>query len=100
MGNEGRKGKGVGREGFKLCRLVDLNFIGNVEGHDLFSNRVDVVVCDGFVGNVVLKTCESLARALTGWLKVELTRNAKRKIGALLAKNAFRTIAKRMDPDA
>ena len=100
IGTEDSKGNELTLEAFKLCKLIDLHFIGNVEGHDLFNNRVDVVVCDGFVGNVVLKTCESLARALTSWLKVELTRNPKRKIGALLAKNAFRTIAKRMDPDA
>jgi len=100
IGTEDTKGNELTLETFKLCKLVDLNFIGNVEGHDLFHNRVDVVVCDGFVGNVVLKTCESMAQALLGWLKRELTRNPKRKIGALLARNAFRTIARRMDPDA
>ncbi len=100
IGTEDTKGNELTLEAFKLCKLVDINFIGNVEGYDLFSNRVDVVVCDGFVGNVVLKTSESLARALTNWLKTELTRNVKRKIGALLARNAFRTIGRRMDPDA
>lgn len=100
IGTEDTKGNDLTLEAFKLCKLVDFNFIGNVEGHDLFNNRVDVVVCDGFVGNVVLKTCESMARSLMGWLKRELTRNPKRRIGALLAKNAFRTIAHRMDPDA
>src|SRR6185295_3862876 len=84
---------------FRLCKQVELNFIGNVEGHDLFSNRVDVVVCDGFVGNIVLKTCESLATAIFSMLKRELIRNPKRKLGALLAQNAFRTIKRRMDPD-
>jgi phosphate acyltransferase len=100
IGTEDTKGNELTLEAFKLCKLMDLNFIGNVEGHDLFNNRVDVVVCDGFVGNVVLKTCESMARAMMDWMKRELTRNPKRQIGALLAKNAFRTIARRMDPDA
>jgi glycerol-3-phosphate acyltransferase PlsX len=76
-----------------------LNFIGNVEGHDLFHNRVDVVVCDGFVGNIVLKTLESFFKGMAGWLKSEITKNPKRQLGAFLSKNAFRAIARRMDPD-
>jgi glycerol-3-phosphate acyltransferase PlsX len=60
---------------------------------------VDVVVCDGFVGNVVLKTCESLALAMFSMLKRELTANPRRQLGALLAQNAFRTIKRRMDPE-
>src|SRR5262249_12564733 len=61
--------------------------------------RVDVVVCDGFVGNIVLKTCESLATALFYMLKRELTANPRRQLGALLAQNAFRAIKRRMDPE-
>jgi phosphate acyltransferase len=100
VGTEDIKGNELTLEAFKLCKRVKLNFIGNVEGHDLFNNRVDVVVCDGFVGNVVLKTCESLARGMLHWLRTELKANLKRKIGALLAQNAFRTIVRRMDPDS
>ncbi len=100
VGTEEVKGNELTLEAHRLCKMINLNFIGNVEGHDLFNNRVDVVVCDGFVGNVVLKTCESMARSLMGWLRHELMKNPKRKLGALLAQNAFRTIAKRMDPDA
>ena len=100
IGTEDTKGNELTLEAFKLCKRVDLNFIGNVEGHDLFRNRVDVVVCDGFIGNIVLKTCESMAKALTDWLKRELTRNPKRQIGALLARNAFRAIGHRLDSDA
>jgi glycerol-3-phosphate acyltransferase PlsX len=85
---------------FKLCQQLDLNFIGNVEGHDLFKDHVDVVVCDGFVGNIVLKTSESLAVAMFSMLKRELMHNAKRKLGAFLAQNAFHAIRKRMDPEA
>lgn len=100
IGTEDSKGNELTLEAFRLCKLVDIHFVGNVEGHDLFANRVDVVVCDGFVGNVVLKTCESLAMAMFAMLKQELTKNAKRQLGALLAKNAFRAIKKRMDPEA
>ena len=100
VGTEEIKGNELTLEAYKLCKKVDINFIGNVEGHDLFNNRVDVVVCDGFVGNIVLKTCESLARGMLLWLKSELKANLKRKIGALLAQNAFRTIVRRMDPDS
>jgi glycerol-3-phosphate acyltransferase PlsX len=99
IGTEDSKGNELTLEAFKLCRRLDLNFIGNVEGHDLFKDRVDVVVCDGFVGNVVLKTAESLAVAMFSMLKRELMRNPKRQIGAYLAKNAFHAIRRRMDPE-
>jgi len=99
IGTEDSKGNELTLEAFKLCRQLDLNFIGNVEGHDLFKNHVDVVVCDGFVGNIVLKTCESLALALFSMLKRELTASARRQLGALLAQNAFRAIRRRMDPE-
>jgi glycerol-3-phosphate acyltransferase PlsX len=99
VGTEAVKGNELTQEAFKLCQQVDLNFIGNVEGHDLFANRVDVVVCDGFVGNIVLKTCESLANSMFRWLRQELVKNPKRQLGALLAKGAFRTIKQRVDPE-
>jgi glycerol-3-phosphate acyltransferase PlsX len=99
VGTEDIKGNDLTLEAFRLCKQINLNFIGNVEGHDLFANHVDVVVCDGFVGNIVLKTCESLASGIFGWLKRELTRNPLRKFGALLAKEAFSTIKRRVDPD-
>jgi glycerol-3-phosphate acyltransferase PlsX len=99
IGTEDSKGNELTLEAFRLCKLLDLHFVGNVEGHDLFQNRVDVVVCDGFLGNVVLKTCESLASAMFSMLKRELTANPRRQLGALLAHNAFRTIKRRMDPE-
>jgi glycerol-3-phosphate acyltransferase PlsX len=99
IGTEDCKGNELTLEAFKLCKQLELNFIGNVEGHDLFKNRVDVVVCDGFVGNIVLKTCESLALAMFSMLKHELTANPRRQLGALLAQNAFRAIRRRMDPE-
>jgi len=99
IGTENSKGNELTLEAFKLCRRLNLHFIGNVEGHDLFKDHVDVVVCDGFVGNVVLKTCESLAVAMFSMLKRELMRNPKRQIGAYLAKNALHAIRRRMDPE-
>lgn len=100
VGTEDVKGNELTQETFKLCKQVNLNFLGNVEGHDLFANGVDVVVCDGFVGNIVLKTCESLASNMFRWLRSELTKNPKRQLGALLAKGAFRTIRSRTDPES
>lgn len=99
-GTEDNKGNELTLEAFRLCKLIDLNFVGNVEGHDLFHNRVDVVICDGFVGNIVLKTIESFAKGMASWLKSELSKNPRRILGALFARNALRTIRRRMDPDA
>ena len=99
IGTEDSKGNELTLAAFKLCKKLDLNFIGNVEGHDLFKDRVDVVVCDGFVGNIVLKSIESLAVAMFSMLKRELMHTAQRKLGAYLAKGAFHTIRRRMDPE-
>jgi len=99
IGTEDSKGNDLTLEAFKLCKKLDLNFIGNVEGHDLFKDHVDVVVCDGFVGNIVLKTCESLAVGMFSMLKRELMSSAKRQIGAFLAKDAFQAIRRRLDPE-
>ena len=98
-GTEDSKGNDLTLEAFKLCKKLDLNFIGNIEGHDLFKDHVDVVVCDGFVGNIVLKTIESLAVGMFSMLKRELTHNTQRKLGAFLAKAAFQSIRRRMDPE-
>ena len=99
IGTEDTKGNDLTLATFKLCQKLDLNFIGNVEGHDLFKDHVDVVVCDGFVGNIVLKTVESLAVAMFSMLKRELMHSAQRKLGAYLAKGAFHSIRRRMDPE-
>ena len=99
IGSEDSKGNELTLEAFRLCKKLDLNFIGNVEGHDLFKDHVDVVVCDGFVGNIVLKTIESLAVGMFSMLKRELMHSTQRKLGAYLAKGAFHTIRRRMDPE-
>jgi phosphate acyltransferase len=98
-GTEEMKGTDLTREALKLCKEVDLNFIGYVEGHGLFAGEVDVVVTDGFVGNIVLKTIESMGKGLTGLLKRAMTANALRKLGAVLATGAFRDIKHCMDPE-
>jgi len=98
-GTESNKGTETTQEAYRLCKMTDLNFIGNVEGHDLFDDHVDVVVCDGFIGNIVLKTLESFAKGLAGWLKDEVSKNPKRMLGAMLLTGALRTIKRRTDPD-
>jgi len=95
IGSEASKGNELTREAYKELSTAKINFIGNVEGHDLFNKAVDVVVCDGFVGNVILKTSESLAGAIFAWLKRELTKNLQRKVGAMMAKEAFYAIRRR-----
>src|ERR1700726_981859 len=95
LGEEDVKGTEKTKEVFKLLKKTSLNFRGNIEGRHLFEDPVEVVVCDGFVGNVILKTSESIAVAIFKWLKHELTRSRARQAGAYLARDAFRTIKKR-----
>jgi glycerol-3-phosphate acyltransferase PlsX len=97
IGDEDVKGSDLTKEVFKMLKQGGLNFRGNIEGHTLFADPVEVVVCDGFVGNVILKTCESLADAIFKWLKHELMKNKTRMAGAYLARNAFRTIKKKVN---
>src|SRR6267143_3498687 len=92
LGEEDVKGNEMTKEVFKMLKASSLNFVGNIEGRHLFEDPVEVVVCDGFVGNVILKTCESISVAIFTWLKHELTRTPMRKVGALLARDAFDTI--------
>jgi glycerol-3-phosphate acyltransferase PlsX len=99
IGEEDVKGNDTTKEAFKLLKSANLNFRGNVEGHDLYEHGAEVVVCDGFVGNIVLKTSESIAYAIFGWLRRELTKNLIRKLGAQLARGAFRTIYKRTNSE-
>jgi phosphate acyltransferase len=99
IGSEASKGNELTREAYKELSLAKINFIGNVEGHDLFNKPVDVVVCDGFVGNVLLKTSESLAKAIFSWLKRELKKDIVRKAGALLAKEAFYAIHRKTNAE-
>lgn len=99
IGGEDSKGNEQTKEAFRMLDSSNLNFIGNVESRDLFEGRVDVVVTDGFVGNVVLKTSESVARSIGRWLKEELTRNPLRLAGAALIKKGIDSIKHRSDPE-
>jgi glycerol-3-phosphate acyltransferase PlsX len=92
LGEEDVKGNEMTKEVFKMLKASALNFVGNIEGRHLFEDPVEVVVCDGFVGNVILKTCESISVAIFSWLKHELMRTPMRKAGALFARKAFNTI--------
>jgi len=97
LGEEDVKGTELTKEVFKMLKRSSLNFAGNIEGRHLFEDPVEVVVCDGFVGNVILKTSESIAVALFKWLKHEMTRSKTRMAGAYLARHAFHTIKKKMN---
>lgn len=98
-GKEEMKGNDLTREAARLCQSIDLNYIGYVEGHDLFADHVEVVVTDGFVGNILLKSVESLGKGIIRLLRRELTVNPMRKFGAMLAGKAFQNLKRRVDPD-
>src|SRR5919107_5004249 len=98
IGEEEAKGNELTKEAFPLLReLSSLNFVGNVEGRDVFTGAVDVIVTDGFTGNVMLKLSEGLTEAMLSMIKRELTSSAVTKAGAMLARPAFRNIKKRLD---
>lgn len=97
-GEEEGKGNNLVRETFPMLKVTDVNFIGNVEGKELFNGQVDVVVTDGFTGNVMLKSTEAVAKLIVDILKEELMRTFRTKIGALLAKPAFGKIKQMLDP--
>jgi len=99
IGGEDTKGNETTKEAFRLLSAAPINFRGNVEGHDLFRGEMDVVVCDGFVGNVVLKTSESAVHAIGKWLKREFMANPVRMFGAFLLKGAIGSLKRRLDPE-
>jgi glycerol-3-phosphate acyltransferase PlsX len=92
-GEEDEKGTAFTKETFKLLKQTPgIHFIGNVEGRDLFETELDVVLCDGFVGNIVLKSVEATAKAVSKWLKTEIKGNPLRLCGAVLAQGAFKAL--------
>lgn len=97
VGEEESKGNELTKEVHKALKQLHLNFIGNVEGRDIYNGRADVIVCDGFTGNVALKTSEGLIEAVLKLLKDELSRNLKAKLGALLSQQSFKRLKKRLD---
>jgi glycerol-3-phosphate acyltransferase PlsX len=98
MGEEETKGDELTREVHDVLKTSTLNFIGNVEGGDVFSGRVDVIVVSGFTGNVTLKVSEKLAETMMKLVREELMRNPLRKLGAALSRGAFEAIKRRIDP--
>src|ERR1044071_2423819 len=98
IGEEEAKGNDLTKEAFPLLReMKSLNFVGNVEGRDLFSGTVDVILTDGFTGNVILKLSEGLQDAVVTLIKRELSASVITKTGAVLARPAFQNLKKRLD---
>jgi glycerol-3-phosphate acyltransferase PlsX len=98
IGEEEHKGNALTHDAMEVLKtLKHIQFIGNVEGRDIYTGKVDVVVCDGFVGNVALKTSEGLVDVIGKMLREYLSQTPMRKLGALLAQGAFRAFRKRVD---
>jgi glycerol-3-phosphate acyltransferase PlsX len=97
IGEEEGKGNELTRESFQLLKQLPLNFIGNVEGRDIYNGKVDVIVADGFVGNVALKTSEGVVNLVRATLKETLAETITRQVGFLLSRSAFSDFKKRLD---
>jgi len=97
IGEEAGKGNALVKGAHELLTTSNLNFIGNVEGRDVYQGDVDVIVCDGFVGNVSLKVSEGLADAAMQMLKTEIKKSIRARLGYLLIRNAFASFRKRVD---
>jgi phosphate acyltransferase len=100
VGHEDSKGHEGVREASEMLRSLPLNYIGFIEGHDIFSGRVDVAVCDGFTGNLILKSNEGLARMLVSELRRTLNSSVMSRLGAWLAAPALRSMLAQIDPAA
>lgn len=92
VGEEDSKGNELTKETFKKLSTMPINFVGNVEGNTIFENITEVVICDGFIGNILLKGCEGLAKSTMYWMKGVLSKNPVRYTGAILARNALREL--------
>jgi len=97
IGEEESKGNELTLASFQLLKQLPLNFVGNVEGRDLYNGKVDVIVADGFVGNVALKISEGVANLVRTVLKESLKATITRQVGALLSRSAFTDFKKRLD---
>jgi glycerol-3-phosphate acyltransferase PlsX len=97
IGEEEGKGNDLTREAFPLLRQLPIHFLGNVEGRDIYNGNADVIVCDGFIGNVALKASEGLARLVRDSLRESLTSTVTAQVGALLSRKAFNAFKKRLD---
>ncbi len=100
-GEEEEKGTAFTKETFALLRRVEesghapFDFLGNIEGGDLYETKLDVALTDGFTGNIILKSCESTAKAMSKWLKLEFKRKPMRVLGAAMARGAFKAVKRR-----
>ncbi|HEX8811009.1 MAG TPA: phosphate acyltransferase PlsX [Terracidiphilus sp.] len=97
IGEEETKGNDLTHEATPLLKALPINFIGNVEGRDIFNGHADVIVCDGFVGNVALKTSEGIGRFVRDALRASLNTTVTAKVGALLSRQAFNDFRRRLD---
>lgn len=97
IGEEETKGNELTKEAFKLLAETSLNFIGNVEGRDVVSGKADVIVCDGFIGNVVLKVSEAVAEAIGTFLRTDIEKSLMSKLGYFLMRPAFKSLRRRVD---
>jgi glycerol-3-phosphate acyltransferase PlsX len=97
IGEEEGKGTDLTREVFRVLKTTGLNFVGNVEGRDVFNGSVDVIVCDGFVGNVLLKSAESLAELISRMLREELSKGLRTRLGYVLSRPGFDRFRQRVD---
>ena len=97
IGEEESKGNDLTRESFPLLKALPIHFIGNVEGRDIFNGHADVIVCDGFVGNVALKTSEGIGRFVRDALRASLNKTVTAKVGALLSRQAFNDFRRSLD---
>ena len=98
-GEEEGKGNEITRQAGPLMAAAIPNFVGNIEGKELFGGKVDVAITDGFTGNILLKSVEAVAKLILTTLKTELMSSTRTKIGALLAKPAFDEVRKMLDPN-
>jgi glycerol-3-phosphate acyltransferase PlsX len=97
VGEEESKGNELTRTAYQLLKQIPLNFVGNVEGRDLYNGNVEVIVCDGFIGNVALKVSEGLVATVRSMLKQSLQATITRQVGYLLSRRAFDDFKKRLD---
>ena len=97
IGAEAEKGNALAKAAYPLMEKAPFNFVGNIEGRDITADLADVVVCDGFSGNLILKFMEGVAGTLLGMIKKEIYADTRSKIGGLLAKPAFKRVKKAMD---
>jgi glycerol-3-phosphate acyltransferase PlsX len=97
IGEEEGKGSTQVRDAYEMLRSSPLNFVGNVEGREIFEGDIDILVCDGFVGNIILKLSEGLAQSLSRMLKSHLTEDIVSQLGAFIARGAFKRFKRFVD---